>query len=360
MSCCEISSGHAILIGRKLIFNDKQMENQTGSPADQKPEGGFIKNKARIIYIVALIALIAAGMSYKYNQKKQVSNQEALKQKTFDFIKNNLVQPGTDVQVSGMELEDKSIYRLNLKVANQEAVVYVTKDGSKLFLQAIEMDKKKEEAGNQSQQNVATEAQVKTDKPEVELFVMSHCPYGTQAEKGIVPAIQKLGSKVNFKLKFVDYILHGKKEFDENLFQYCVQKEQPSKLFSYLECFNKSGDSGKCLISAKIDKSKVDSCISNVDKNLKLTEAFNAGGQTPPFAVDKGDVEKYKVQGSPTLVINGTVINGGRDSASMLKAICSGFQNQPEECKANLSSATPSAGFGEGSAAASAGGSCGQ
>ncbi len=332
------------------------MENQAGNTASQNAKGGFFKSRAKIIYVIALIILILAGMGYKYSQKSQASKQEAMKQKTVDFIKNNLVQPGTDVQVTKMEKEG-SVYKLTLSVNKQEIPVYVSEDGSKFFPQAFEMDKKEENVAPQ-QQKVEAEASVKSDKPTVELFVMSQCPYGVQAEKGIIPAIQKLGSKIDFKLKFVDYILHGKKEFDENLFQYCIQKEQPSKLIDYLNCYAKSGDSGSCVVSAKIDKSKTNSCVSTTDKNLKLTDAFNSGGQTPPFAVDKDENEKYGVQGSPTLVINGNAVSAGRDSASMLKAICTGFKNQPEECKANLSSTAPAAGFGEGNAANQGSGSC--
>jgi hypothetical protein len=46
------------------------------------------------------------------------------------------------------------------------------------------------------------------------------------------------------------------------------------------------------------------------------------------------------------LVINGETISSARDSASLLKTICSAFTTQPAECQAQLSSATPAAGFG--------------
>ena len=59
-------------------------------------------------------------------------------------------------------------------------------------------------------------------------------------------------------------------------------------------------------------------------------------------------MEKYGVQGSPTLVINGEVVQTGRDSASLLQTICSAFNEQPEACQTELSATSPSPGFGTG------------
>jgi hypothetical protein len=41
----------------------------------------------------------------------------------------------------------------------------------------------------------------KTDKPNVDLYVMSYCPFGTQAEKGILQAANTLKWKINFNVK---------------------------------------------------------------------------------------------------------------------------------------------------------------
>ena len=41
----------------------------------------------------------------------------------------------------------------------------------------------------------------KSDKPLVELFVMAYCPYGTQAEKGLIPVIELLGDKIDASIK---------------------------------------------------------------------------------------------------------------------------------------------------------------
>ena len=192
----------------------------------------------------------------------------------------------------------------------------------------------------------------KKDVPEVELFVMSHCPFGTQVEKGILPVAELLGSKINFKVKFVDYAMHGEKEVYEELNQYCIQKEQSDKFLTYLKCFLEEGDGSSCIKETNIDEAKLKTCAANTDNTFKITANLNNKatwkGSYPSFDVDKTDVVKYEVQGSPTLVINGVVAETGRDPNSLLDAVCLGFKNTASECTRNLSSETPGSGFGFG------------
>lgn len=205
----------------------------------------------------------------------------------------------------------------------------------------------------------------KKDKPEVELFVMSHCPYGTQIEKGILPVVDTLGSKISFAVKFCDYAMHGETEIKEELQQYCIETEQNAKYFYYLNCFLKEGKSDECVSSVGIDKVKLTACITATDKTYNVTKNFadktTWKGNYPSFNVFKTDVDKYKVQGSPTLVINGVIAESARDSASLLNAICTGFKVKPTECNATLSSAAPTPGFGfdTTTTAAAAGAGCG-
>jgi hypothetical protein len=188
---------------------------------------------------------------------------------------------------------------------------------------------------------------------------MSYCPYGTQIEKGILPVVSALGDAIDFKLKFVDYAMHDKKELDENLRQYCIQKNEPEKLNKYMECFLKvgQGTESACLKEASVSVAETESCMNSSDQEFGVSQNYadknTWKGQFPSFDVDKADNEKYGVQGSPTLVINETVSQSGRDAASLLKTICSAFSEAPEACNQELSSATPSPGFGEGTGSAS-------
>ena len=198
----------------------------------------------------------------------------------------------------------------------------------------------------------------KSAKPVVELFVMSHCPYGTQIEKGILPVVEALGDKIDYELKFCTYAMHSKKELDEQLTQYCVQKEGKDKIHSYLGCFlEDESKSEECLKESGVNIANVKSCVASTDKEFAVSAGFEdkstwSGGRYPLFNVYKEDNEKYGVGGSPTLIINGEKVSSGRDSAGLLSAICSAFEEAPEECNLELSSASPSPGFGYGAGAA--------
>lgn len=332
------------------------MEKQTAphlveNQSEESPKKGKIAaNRISILFVAIFLILVIGSYAYSFQKKTAQKNEGVIKENAEKFIKENLVPPGTDLKITDF-VKEGSLYKLTISTGSQNIVAYLTEDGKKFFPQVIDMDKKSDTAGTAGGAKATAEASVKKDLPEVELFVMSYCPYGVQAEKGILPVVQALGSKINFSVKFVDYTLHGKKEFDENLNQYCIQKEEPNKYNDYLACFAQEGDSAKCATSAKISKAKIASCISATDKQFKLTENFSTSGQSP-FNIQKDLNDKYGVKGSPTLVVNGQALDVGRDPVSLMKTICSGFANQPEECKASLPSDTPTPGFGAGTAAA--------
>ncbi|MEE9525850.1 MAG: hypothetical protein V3V78_04565 [Candidatus Woesearchaeota archaeon] len=190
----------------------------------------------------------------------------------------------------------------------------------------------------------------KKEVPEVELFIMSHCPYGTQMEKGMLPVVTLLGDKIDFEVKFVNYAMHGEVEVYEQTSQYCIQKEQNDKFINYLNCFLKEGDSADCLEKAEIDKTALALCEQFTDLEFKITENFedkaSYRGNYPQFNINDAENQKYDVRGSPTLVINGATASTGRDSVSLLKAVCTGFEEAPEECDEEIDAAQPSPGFG--------------
>ena len=192
----------------------------------------------------------------------------------------------------------------------------------------------------------------KKDTPVVEAFVMAQCPYGLQIEKGLIPVVKALGGSIDFSVKFCDYAMHGKKELDEQMLQYCIERDYKDKYLTYLECYVKEGNTANCLKEADIDTAKVEKCVNDTDAKYKVTESFNdkstwVGGNYPPFNVYKDLTTKYNVQGSPTFVVNGVVMDRvARDPQSLMDAICKGFTIKPAACDQKLDNATPSPGFG--------------
>ena len=253
----------------------------------------------------------------------------------------------SNVEISDVE-DMGGVYQFKVKIDdNPEVSSYITKDGSVLFPSGYVIE---ETEGTQTITPTTPDV-VKSDKPVVELFVMSHCPYGTQAEKGMIPAAKTLGDKIDFNIRFVYYAMHGETEVLEQTNQYCIQKEQNDKYLDYLICFLEDADGERCLDEVGIDMDMLEECVADADAEFSITTNLEdksswLSGRFPMFNTDKELNDKYGIGGSPTLVINGAQVQSGRDSASYLSAICAAFNDAPEECNIELSSASPSAGFG--------------
>ena len=253
---------------------------------------------------------------------------------------------GESVELVDVNLED-GLYKVTILYRGLETPLYVTKDGKNLILSLLPLSLLE----LQEEPESADLGIVKSDVPKVELFIMAYCPYGTQAEKGFIPAIKTLGDNIDAKIRFVYYAMHDKLELDEQLKEYCIQEEQPDKFLDYLECFLEDGDSDRCIIEVGIDENELNSCVSKIDSEFKITEKYNdkstwLNGKYPLFDIDKDLNEQYDIGGSPTLVINGKVVSSGRDSASYLDVICQAFNEAPSECSLELLDMTYSPGFG--------------
>jgi glutaredoxin len=300
--------------------------------------------------VLAILAIILIATGGGTSGGKVLSEQQA-----GDTLVGFLNQQ-TDGGVEYVSAEDLgTIYQITVNYQDQDIPVYMTKDG-KYYLQGV-VDLEEQAANTNTNTNAQpqTPADIpKADVPEVELFVMSYCPYGTQAEKGILPVLNLLGDKIDFNLRFVYYAMHPTQgEVEENLRQYCIQKEQEDKLNAYLECFLTEGDSEGCLTSTGVNKAKLTTCTKAADTEFEITKNLEdksswLSGNYPLFNIDKALNEQYGVGGSPTLVINGEQVSSGRSPAAYLATICASFTEGkvPAECDTEVSTETLSPGFG--------------
>lgn len=319
------------------------------------------RNKKGGAVLAVAVVLIGAGFFIYYRAQK---GQSASIQEVRERIEKIAEDSGQNVEVGEIKIEN-GLYKVAVDINSSPQELYVTKDGKNLIQGMISFDEIDKQ--NQAQKEKETPKEIpKSDKPKVELFVMSYCPFGIQMEKGLAPVIATLGKSIDFQLRFVDYAMHGDKEINENLIQHCVQKNNPEKLNRYLDCFNRKGEgkSDTCLATVGIVGSKIKACVAETDKQFSIAQKAAdknnwSGGKFPPFDLDKDQNDAYKIEGSPTLVLNGVITTSKRDPASLLKTICQSFNSQPKECEAKLSTETPSSSFGEGTAKASNDASCG-
>ncbi len=233
-------------------------------------------------------------------------------------------------------IEQDELYEVTIEYQGQSLPLYVTKDGKNLVQGVIPLttdsinEGEKEENSDSNQQEIP-----RSDKPEVELFTMTHCPGGTQAEKGFIPVMESLEGLVDSEIRFVHYFMHEPEE-TETPRQVCIREEQSDKYLDYLKCFLEDGDSSRCIEEIGINSDSLNTCLE------EKADEYYAG--------DSELSEGYGVRGSPTLIINGKQVSpSSRSPEAYLDIICQAFteDNVPEECETlELGSSSYSPGFG--------------
>jgi glutaredoxin len=304
---------------------------------EKTTEGG---NKMyAIVAIVILAGLIYAGYNYKKPEAKDTGiGTEAAKAKVEALIKDS----GGQATVKEV-VEDGDLYKITVSFNGQEQPAYVTKDGTKFIQQAVtfeEIEKQKEEA--KKQQEEAAKPAPKNDKPVVDLYVMSFCPYGNKAEDTMKSVYVLLKNKVDFNFRYIVSVegdkitsLHGQPEVDQNEREACVLRDYgKGKWLDFVSYVNTNcGSDGKCweagARSLGVDTAKVSACMASSGMALMKTDAEVSAAAG--------------ASGSPTMIINGqnsqAVYQYG-NSEAYKKAICDAFNTAPEECSKTLSSET--------------------
>ncbi|MFH0936220.1 MAG: thioredoxin domain-containing protein [Candidatus Woesearchaeota archaeon] len=306
------------------------------------------EKKLRIwqITTVILAIVIIIGL-FKLNDitggviNGSISENEA-EQITIDFINNYVVQ---SEKVSSTSVDDVSgLYQVQILYNGNNIPVYITKDGKFIDFGRgmINIDDFEAQSKTTGQQSTPQEIP-KTDKPKVQLFVMSQCPYGVQAEQPMGDVLKLLKDKIDFELRFIATAnsdgtftsLHGEPEVNGDLIQVCVMKQNPDKYFDFILCQNKDNKNidtnwEQCANSNGLDANKLKTCWQGNEGKQLLTENIKAA-------------EENDVSGSPTLLINGVDYQGQRTSEAFKQGICSGFNSQPSECNQVLTTQTATA-----------------
>lgn len=294
-----------------------------------------------LVLAIALVLSIIQGWSITGKATGVLSSNDTAK-KAIDYINNNLVQEGTSASLISTE-DAGSMYNIIFSYQGNQYSFYMTKDGKYLTQSVWDTSKQKEQP--------KPEEIPKTDKPTVQLYVMSFCPYGIEAEKTMKPVVDLLGSKVAIEPHFIVSIsgttinsLHGEYEANEDMRQACVWKNYGQATFwKYVDYIsnncNKDNidtcwkDAAK---NASVDVTKIETCVTN--QGLDLMKADNQ------LTTSLG------ISGSPTLIINGVksnIVYSYGNSEAYKEAICGAFTTPPSECSKTLGdtgSTTPAGG----------------
>jgi len=166
----------------------------------------------------------------------------------------------------------------------------------------------------------------------VELYVMSQCPYGVQAEDAFQPVVDKLGPDLDLRLEYIGSLgeggelesMHGPPEVMGNLVQLCAISQSP-KWFEFVLCQNK-------------DWKHVDtnwkSCAQQVGIAVDALEKCATGPEGKGLlAASYAKANAKGVGGSPTIHIEGQDYQGGREPQNLIRAICSSYAGpKPKAC----------------------------
>ena len=261
-------------------------------------------------------------------------------------------------------IEDQgSLYEATVVYQGQEIPIYITKSGDYIVYQA----EKTSDSGaavidtnatdNAPAPETPTEV-VKSDKPKVEAFVFSYCPYGLQFQKALAPVYDLLKDEADINLVQIG-AMHGEHEKIEAYRQLCIQKEYgKTKLWNYVKLFQVNTTIGACNSDMNCSKPLTEAIMSGLNIDVsKINDCMDEDAEAL-YDADNQRAASLGISGSPTFVINGAEVQVSRTADSIKKAVCDAFNTAPAECSQNLSTSSMTAGFG-GAAGASTGASCG-
>lgn len=308
-----------------------------------------MKNITKYLLPVAIIIaalIIAQALSHFIPQR--VPGALSLREagiKAINFLNQNLLKGQGYALLT--DVNEARLYNIHFKVEgdeqDKEYDLYLSKDGELVYLQGQSIPE-----GISSSEIWQSLGPSKTDAPLAQLFVMSFCPYGNQAEELMMPVAELLGDKADIELHYViysnygggglDYCLdkeakycsmHGIQELNQGVRELCVQKYQKDKLWDFVKAVNSS-----------CDYKNVDSCWENIARNAGVDVAkIKACQKDEALGILAGEAElntKYGITGSPQLIINETEYQGSRSSEGYKQGICSAFNSVPDECSQTL------------------------
>lgn len=295
-------------------------------------------------FVSGILAVILLISIFSGNFTGQIISSNDAGEKVINFYES--------LGITGLALDSvkeiSGLYEVNINYQEQIIPIYLTKDGKNI----IESLTPTETTSDTTQIEVP-----KSDKPSVELYVFTYCPYGLQMEKAILPVVKLLGDKIDFKIRQIG-AMHGDYEKIEAERQLCIEKNYPSKFLDYVLAFAEDTAIGNCdgdatclapLLNSLytklgIDASKINSCMTTDGVTMYNSEVSNA--------------KSMGISGSPTLVINGVQAQADRNPESIKGVVCNAFNNVASECAQTLSTTSASAGFGAGTSSSSTSASC--
>ena len=199
------------------------------------------KNKYLIIGAILIAGLIVAGAIVSVNRPDvETLSSDEVSKKIIDFINQELLQGAATASLKDITKES-GLYKMKIVVNEQEIDSYATLDGKLFFPDVFDLS---EISSPEEGSPVSCEDINKLNNPLLEVFVVSKCPFGIQAQRILNNVVKNTPSLTgNIKVKYMGAIvnneitaMHGDPEAQENLRQICLREEQADKYWTYIDC----------------------------------------------------------------------------------------------------------------------------
>ncbi|MBN2493271.1 MAG: transporter substrate-binding domain-containing protein [Deltaproteobacteria bacterium] len=168
---------------------------------------------------------------------------------------------------------------------------------------------------------------------EVELYVMSKCPFAIQVEKTMAEVLARFGSELRFQMDFIGRVkpdgtltsMHGESEVRGDLIQICAQSHAPDRFLELVNCMNEQfrqiPDGWQdCARRLGLQVGAIAECADSAEGTALLQESFRRS-------------EARGARGSPTIYFGGRPHRGGRSETDFSRAICETFGHpRPAVC----------------------------
>jgi hypothetical protein len=184
-------------------------------------------------------------------------------------------------------------------------------------------------------------------KKSLDLFVMSHCPYGTKALLAVKEFAEAFGKDASVSVHYIGdsangklQSMHGPDEVADDLREVCAIQHygQNEKFLDFLACRSKDlkVDWKDCTGKTGIDADVIQKCVDGEGQSL-LTASFQVAS-------------KLAIQSSPTFLVNNRETFNAQDAAGIAASYCKANPALPA-CAKQLSASAPAQAAGGGGAA---------
>ena len=328
---------------------------------DKSPPSSVLGSRgilAGIIIIVVIIVMIGIMYATGILGGASAVPPEECGKAVILYANTNLIQANSPAMLDSVT-EKNGMYQITAHNQARNFGFYATKDCNLLFIDPYNLKVNTTPTPTSSPRPTTSPTPipepVKSSRPSTELFVMSFCPYGVQAENAMGPVVDLLGTKSDIKVRYIATVngdtvdavksLHGLAEAKEDLRQLCVMKSYPDKFWDYLNLIN-----AQCYPIYK-NATQLELCQKNVTvtlgiDNQKIETCASGSEGIALLRADEAITKNLKVTGSPTLIMNGQKYAGQRTAEAYKQAICARFENPPAECSVNLSAQAAAASSG--------------